>query len=55
MIDGRLKIITNDMKQAASDALASLVPNPTPDHIIPDAFYPDLAGILSRVILKTVK
>jgi malate dehydrogenase (oxaloacetate-decarboxylating) len=54
VIDGRLKTITTQMKQAAATALASLVPHPTPDCIIPDPFYPDLAKTLSRAILKTV-
>jgi len=55
VVDGRLKTITSDMKQAASEVLASLVPDPTPNHIIPDPFYLRLADILSRAILKTKK
>jgi malate dehydrogenase (oxaloacetate-decarboxylating) len=55
VIDGRLKTITNSMKQAVVEALLSLVPNPEPDYLIPDPFYPNLAGILSRAILKTGK
>ena len=52
VVKGRLKKITYEMKIAASDALASLVPKPTVDNIIPSAFYPKLAEIISQAVLK---
>ncbi|MBI4097517.1 MAG: NAD-dependent malic enzyme, partial [Candidatus Levybacteria bacterium] len=50
--EGRLKTITPEMKQAASDALASLVAKPTKHHIIPDPFFPKLAEVIAHAMLK---
>lgn len=49
---GRLTKITQEMKDEASNKLASLVKNPTPENIIPDIFYPNLAQHLAEAILK---
>lgn len=49
---GRLTNITQEMKDKASDKLASLVKNPTPTNIIPDIFYPRLAEHLANAMLK---
>lgn len=52
VIKGRLTTITHQMKEAAVQTLAAEVPNPTPDHIVPDLFHPDLAEKISEAILK---
>ena len=52
VVKGRLQTITHQMKEAAVQALASQVPTPTPDHIVPDLFHPDLAEKICEAILK---
>lgn len=52
VVDGRLQKITMEMKIAASNAIASLVKNPTVENIIPDPFFPDLAKSVSEAVLK---
>lgn len=52
VIKGRLQTITHQMKEAAVQTIANLVPNPTTEHIVPDLFYPDLAEKISEAILK---
>ncbi len=52
VIDGRLKSISPEMKQAASNAIQSIIKNPTPDNIIPDPFYPGLAEKISKAVLS---
>lgn len=52
VVDGRLKTITPEMKQAASDAIAALVTNPKPDYLIPDPFFPGLADKVSKAVLS---
>lgn len=53
VIDGRLKKITMEMGISASNAIASLVEEPTVDNIIPDPFFPDLAKIVASHILRS--
>ena len=53
VIDGRLKKITMEMEISASNAIASLVEEPTVDNIIPDPFFPDLAKIVASEILRS--
>jgi malate dehydrogenase (oxaloacetate-decarboxylating) len=40
------------MKHAASDALASLVPEPTADRVIPGAFEPGVAEAVAEAVRK---
>jgi len=54
VIKGRLTTITYDMKHAASDALSDLITDPNPENIIPSAFHPNLAEIVSQAVLKSV-
>lgn len=54
VIKGRLTTITQEMKDAAADALASFVTEPSATHIIPDAFAKGLAEHVAKAILKTV-
>lgn len=49
---GRLIGITQEMKDEASNKLASLVKNPTPNNIIPDIFFPKLAEHLADAMLR---
>jgi malate dehydrogenase (oxaloacetate-decarboxylating) len=51
VIQGRLTTITPQMKQAASDAIAALIPHPTVEHIVPDPFFPGLADLVSKAVL----
>jgi len=50
-LDNRVQKITDDHKVAAAEAIASLVPNPTPEEIIPGAFTPGLVEAVSKVIV----
>lgn len=52
VIKGRLTTITQEMKDKASNMLASLVKNPSPANIIPDMFYPKLAEHIAQAILQ---
>lgn len=52
VIDGRLRKITTEMKLTAAAALASMVPEPTAEMVVPNPFTPNLAQDLSQEILK---
>lgn len=52
VVQKRLKIITTEMKIAASKTLEEMVKNPSANNIIPDVFTPDLAGKVARAILS---
>lgn len=54
VIQGRLKTITPEMKQAASTAIANLITAPSAENIIPDAFFPDLAQKVAEAVLSKV-
>lgn len=49
-LDNRVSKITDQHKIAAAEAIASLVPNPTAEEIIPGAFTPGLVEAVSAVI-----
>jgi malate dehydrogenase (oxaloacetate-decarboxylating) len=49
-LDARLPKITDSMKVAAANALASLVPNPTAQEIIPDVFDPRVAPAVAQAV-----
>lgn len=49
---GRLTKITQEMKDAAANKLASLVKEPNENYIIPDIFEKDLAEAIANEILK---
>jgi len=52
VVKGRLKTITYPMKEAASNAIADAVVNPTVDEIIPSVFNPGLAEKVAEAVLK---
>lgn len=52
VIRGRIKTITPQMKQIASNTLAAMVEKPDRDHIIPDPFFPHLADRIADAILQ---
>lgn len=52
VIDGRLKTVTHAMKEAAAKKLASLIPDPTVDCIVPNPFFPGLVEEVSKAILE---
>jgi malate dehydrogenase (oxaloacetate-decarboxylating) len=52
VIKGRLPKITQEMKLAASTALADSVKNPSPTNIIPDVFTTDLADLVANAVLS---
>ncbi len=51
VIEGGLTTITPEMKLAASDAIASMIADPSPDRIVPDPFFPALAQTVANAIL----
>jgi malate dehydrogenase (oxaloacetate-decarboxylating) len=51
-LDVRAKDINDEMKLAASDAIASMVPEPTVDKIIPSVFAPGLAYKVAEAVSK---
>jgi len=50
-LDNRVRQITDEHKIAAAEAIASLVPNPTSDEIIPGPFTKGLVDTVSKVII----
>ncbi len=54
VIQGRLKTISPEMKQAVSTAIANLIINPSAENIIPDAFFPNLAQRVAEAVLSKV-
>ena len=52
MLDVHATRCTIEMKHAASDALASLVPDPTADRVIPGAFEPGVADAVAEAVRK---
>lgn len=52
VVKGKLKKITQAMKDAAADALADFVKDPTPENIIPDVFAEGLAEHVAQAVLK---
>lgn len=55
VVKARLPKITTQMKYAAAQALAQLVPAPTPSLILPDPFQPDLAEHIADAIIAAGK
>ena len=49
-LDHRVRQITDEHKIAAAEALAALIPNPTPEKIIPGPFDPGILGAVAGVI-----
>jgi len=54
VIKGRLRVIDEDMKQAATDALSEFVKEPSKTNIIPDVFAPNLADYVADKILQKI-
>jgi malate dehydrogenase (oxaloacetate-decarboxylating) len=52
VVKGRLKRITHQMKENAALKLATLIPKPTSEKLLPDIFFPNLAEELSSAILE---
>lgn len=50
VLDARARKITNKMKIAAAEAIASLIPNPTEDKIIPYAFDEGIAEAVANAV-----
>ena len=55
VIKGRLTSITPQMKAAAVEALAELVPDPTAEHILPDPFEGKIAESIATAVLAAAK
>lgn len=49
-LDNKVSKITDQHKIAAAQTIASFVPNPTADEIIPSVFTPNLAATIAKVI-----
>ncbi len=56
-LEGRAKQITEEMKLAAALAIASLVPDDelNEENILPEAFNPDVADIVSKAVKNNIK
>ncbi len=50
LLDNNIKKVTVEMKIRAAEAIASLVPNPTEEEIIPSPFHPDVANVVADSI-----
>ena len=55
-LEGRAKQITEEMKLAAAHAIASLVPDSelNEDNILPEAFNPDVADVVSKAVRDNI-
>ena len=51
-LDARAPRITTEMKLAAAQALAALVPEPTPDHIIPWSLDPSVVPAVAQAVAQ---
>jgi malate dehydrogenase (oxaloacetate-decarboxylating) len=51
-IDSKAKEITEEMKFAAAETLASLVPSPTADKIMPDPFDPEVVPSVAKAVAE---
>ena len=51
-LDARAPRITTEMKLAAAQALAALVPDPTPDHIIPWSLDPAVVPAVAQAVAQ---
>ncbi len=54
-LDSRAKVINNEMKVAASNALADLIENPTADYIIPSPLDPKVVPAVSEAVNKAAR
>ena len=56
-LEGRAKQITEEMKLATAHAIASLVPDSelNEDNILPEAFNPDVADVVSKAVKDNIK
>lgn len=52
---GKIKTITQEMKDAAANALSGMVKDPSPRQIIPDVFSPELANNIAQAVLSAAK
>lgn len=52
VVEGRLTKITQPMKDAAADALADFVKEPSATNIIPDVFTPGLSEYVAKAVLE---
>jgi len=55
VVKGQLTTITYEMKQAASDVIASIIDNPTKDQVIPSIFTPGLTEKVAEAVLNQAK
>jgi len=53
-LDARARKITNEMKIAAAEAIAGLIPYPTEDKIIPYALEMDVAKVVAEAVKAKV-
>ena len=55
-LEGRAKQITEEMKLAAALAIASLVPDDelNDENILPEAFNPDVADVVSKAVRDNI-
>ena len=55
-LEGRAKQITEEMKLAAANAIASLVPDDqlSENFILPEAFNPEVAEVVSKAVKENI-
>ena len=56
-LDCRARSITENMKEAAARAIASVIPDEdlTPDYVLPDGFNPEVVKRVSAAVIKAAK
>ena len=56
-LEGRATCITEEMKLAAAEAIASLVPEKEldEDHILPEPFHPEVAGLVAEAVKSCIR
>jgi malate dehydrogenase (oxaloacetate-decarboxylating) len=54
-LDAGARRITTEMKLAAAQAIADLVPNPAFDEIVPNPFAPGVAEAVARAVMGAVQ
>ena len=54
-LDAGARRITTEMKLAAAEAIAGLVPDPEPDLVVPNPFTPGVSEAVARAVMEAVR
>lgn len=55
LLDNKVSKVTPEIKVAVAEAIAALVPEPTPENIIPSIFDPKLVPAIAEAVKRSVK